>query len=35
MKRKRRGDSSSTMALDQTRLVIDTGNEGRGGGRVI
>ena len=35
MKRKRRGDTSSTTALNRTRLAIDNGNEGMGGGRVI
>ena len=35
VKRKRRGDTSSTTALDQTRSAIGNGNGGMGGGRVI
>ena len=35
VKRKRRGDMSSTMALDRTRSAISNSNEGMGGGRVI
>ena len=35
MKRKGISDSSSTIALDQTRFAIDNGNKGMGIGRVI
>ena len=35
VKRKRRGDASSTTALDRTRSGIGNGNGGMGGGRVI
>ena len=35
VKRKRRGDTSSTTALDQARSAIGNGNRGMGGGRVI
>ena len=35
VKRKRRGNTSSTMALDWTRSAIENGNGGMGGGRVI
>ena len=35
VKRKRRGDASSTTALDRIRSAIDNGNWGMGGGRVI
>ena len=35
VKRKRRGDMSSTTALDWTRSAIGNGNGGMGGSRVI
>ena len=35
VKRKRRGDTSSTTALDHIRSAIGNGNGGMGGGRVI
>ena len=35
VKRKRRGDMSSTTALDRTRSAMGNGNMGIGGGRVI
>ena len=35
VKRKRRGDTSSTTALDRTRSAIGNGNGRMGGGRVI
>ena len=35
VKRKRRGDASSTTALDRIRSAINNGNGGMGGGRVI
>ena len=35
VKRKRRGDTISTTALDRTRSTIGNGNGGMGGGRVI
>ena len=33
MKRKRRGDTSSTTALDRTRMTISNSNGGMGGGK--
>ena len=35
VKRKRRGDTSNTTALDRIRSAISNGNGGMGGGRVI
>ena len=35
VKRKRRGDTSSTTALDRTRSAVGNGNGGMGGSRVI
>ena len=35
VKRKRISNTSSTTALDRTRVVIGNGNRGMGGGRMI